>query len=406
MADGRSAHLRPRDGTPQPTTAVELLFDLVYAFAVTQISHLLIDDLTLSGAGHAAFLLFVVWWAWIYTTWMVNWFDPSSSRVRLVVLAAALASLLMAAAIPTAFTTNAVLFVGAYVTLQVGRNVAAARLLDRGHTLRIVLERIAAWSVTSGALWLAGAFVTASLRFVFWGPALAAELIGPLAGYRTPGRGASGTLDYPVDGGHFAERFQSFIIIVLGESIIVTGATASARGLAPGTVVALGLAFLISGGLWWLYFGEVAEHSRTLLAATSDPARLARDAYSYLHLPIVAGVIMVAVGDDFLIAHPGHRIGWAGAAMLAGGPALYLAGEVLFRIRMIASINLKRVIASGLLCAVGALLAQAPALWLALAVCLILAGLAAWEYDAFGLPPLPRTLPGRGAAVVLSQAPE
>lgn len=92
--------------------------------------------------------------------------------------------------------------------------------------------------------------------------------------------------------------------------------------------------------------------------------------------------------------------------MLAGGPALYLAGEVLFRIRMIASINLKRVIASGLLCAVGALLAQAPALWLALAVCLILAGLAAWEYDAFGLPPLPRTLPGRGAAVVLSQAPE
>jgi low temperature requirement protein LtrA len=390
--DPAATHLRPRDGSPQPTTAVELLFDLVYAFAVTQLSHLLINDLSLSGVLHAAFLFLVVWWAWIYTTWMVNWFDPASSRVRLVIIAVALSSLLMAAAIPTAFTTHAVLFAVAYVALQVGRNVAATALLDRDHSLRPVLERIVAWSLASGALWLAGAFVPSSLRFALWGPALAVDLAAPLLGYRTPGRGSSATLDYPVDGGHFAERFQSFIIIVLGESIIVTGATASGRGLTTGNVIALGMAFLITGGLWWLYFGSVAEHSKRLLATTEDPARLARDAYTYLHLPIVAGVIMVAVGDDLLIAHPGRPLGTAGVVMLAGGPALYIGGEALFRVRMIQSVNLKRVIAAAALCLLGLALHDAPALLLAGAVALLLVGLAAWESDAVSLPPAPRAV--------------
>ena len=389
MCAQTSPHLRARDGNPQPTTAVELLFDLVYAFAITQISHLLIADLSLSRAGQAAFLLFVVWWAWIYTTWNVNWFDPSSSRVRLVVVIGALASLLMAAAIPTAFNVHPVLFAGAYVALQVGRNLSAALLLDRGHVLRVVLERITAWSLLAGALWLVGAFVGSALRMAFWGPALAVELVGPLVGYRVPGLGVSTTTDYPVDGGHFAERFQSFIIIVLGESIVVTGATASTRGLTAATVSALALAFLITGGLWWLYFGEVAEHSRDLLASTEDPARLARDAYSYLHLLIVAGVIMAAVGDDLLLAEPTRALSGGGVAMLAGGPALYLAGEVLFRIRMIGSVNLKRVIATLVLCVLGLALNSLPALVLAGAVAAVLAALAVWEHEALALAPRP-----------------
>ncbi len=137
-------------------------------------------------------------------------------------------------------------------------------------------------------------------------------------------------MDYPVDGGHFAERFQSFVIIVLGESIVVTGATASARGLSTITVLALAVAFLIAGGLWWLYIGVVAENSRRHLAAAEDPARLARDAYTYLHLPIVAGVIMVAVGDDLLVNDARGALSTAGVIMLVGGPALYLAGRTCF----------------------------------------------------------------------------
>ncbi len=187
------SHLRPRDGTEQATTAVELFFDLVYVFAVTQLSHLLIGELSWAGAARTAFLLLVIWWAWIYTTWMVNWFDPASTPVRVVLIGVALASLLMAAAVPEAFGRHAGLFAGAYVTLQVGRNMAGALLLTRGHPLRAVFERIVAWSLLAGALWIGGAFLDGDARLLLWVPALVVELVAPLVGYRTPGRGASRT---------------------------------------------------------------------------------------------------------------------------------------------------------------------------------------------------------------------
>src|SRR5438270_6418772 len=133
----RSHHLRPRDGREQPTTAVELFFDLVYVFAVTQLSHLVISGhVSWQSLGHATFLLLVVWWAWIYTTWMVNWFDPRSGAVRLVLVGVGLASLLMSAAIPDAFGSGSILFASAYVAMQVGRNTVGVRLLESDHVLR------------------------------------------------------------------------------------------------------------------------------------------------------------------------------------------------------------------------------------------------------------------------------
>ena len=385
-------HLRPRDGSEQPTTSVELLFDLVYVFAVTQLSHLLIDHLTFAGAGRTTFLLLVVWWAWIYTTWMVNWFDPSSTPVRLVLVGATLASLLMAAAIPTAFGANALLFAAAYVALQLGRNVAGALLLRPDHRLRMTFERIVWWSFASGVLWIAGALAPERLRFAFWAPALAVDLVAPVAGYWTPGLGRSSSDDYPVEGGHFADRFQAFIIIALGESIVVTGATASSRGLTGTVIGALAVAFLVTGALWWLYFGEVAEHSRTRLATADDSGILARDAYTYLHLPIIAGIIMVAVGDDLLIAQPRASLATAGIVMTVGGPALYLLGESMFRLRMIGSVNPKRLTAVVALCVLGLVAGEVSALVLAGAVGVLLTALAVWEYapsPARALPSAP-----------------
>lgn len=375
------SHLRPRDGREQTTTVVELLFDLVYVFAVTQLSHLLIGDLSWAGAGRTAFLLLVVWWAWIYTTWMVNWFDPASTPVRLVLVLVALASLLMAAALPGAFGDHAALFAGAYVTLQVGRNVAGAALLDRDHPLRAVFERILAWSVVAGALWIGGAFLAGDARLWLWAPALAVELIAPLVGYRTPGRGASRTDDYDIDGGHFAERCQAFVIIALGESIVVTGATASRAGLGFEVVVSLTAAFVVTAALWWLYFDEVAEHSRRHMASSEDPGRLARDAYTYLHLPIIAGVIVSAVGDELLLAHPGEPLTTAGALALLGGPALFLLGETFFRARMIRSANPKRLATVAALAALGLVAGSVSALALALIVAGLLSALALWEYE-------------------------
>ena len=258
----RPRHLRARGEGEQSITFVELFFDLVYVFAVTQISHVLIEHLGFAGAGRAAFLLLVVWWAWIYTTWMVNWFDPDSPPVRIALIGVMGASLVLAAALPEAFGKHGGLFVLAYVGLQVGRNATAAALLPRGHTLRRTFERITVWSLGSGLLWVAGLLESGDRRLYWWLPALAVELLAPAVGYATPVLGRSLTSDYDIEGGHFAERCQGFIIIALGESIVVTGATAASAGLGNTVVLALVVAFLETAALWWLYFGEGAAHSR------------------------------------------------------------------------------------------------------------------------------------------------
>jgi low temperature requirement protein LtrA len=375
-----TSHLRARGaGATQPITTVELFFDLVYVFAVTQLSHLILDDLSVGGVARAAFLLFIVWWAWIYTTWMVNWFDPASAAVRTVLTGVMLASLLMAAALPEALGEHGLLFAGSYVVLQVGRNAAAASLLARDHPLRDVFERLLAWSVVSGVLWLAGAALDGDQRLLLWIPALGIELAGPAAGYWLAGRGRAATTDYDIEGGHFAERCQGFIIIALGESIVVTGATAAAAGLTSTVVLCLVVAFLETAALWWLYFGAAAQHSRELMSTRDDPGRLARDAYTYGHLPIIAGIIAAAVGDDLLIAEPHHALHGVGLAMAIGGPALYLVGESLFRWRMTRTTNAKR------LAVVAALLLLAPvgghvsALLLCAIVAAMLTALALWE---------------------------
>jgi low temperature requirement protein LtrA len=392
-------HLRRRDGGAQETTVVELFFDLVYVYAVTQLSHLLIGDLSWAGAGRTAFLLLVIWWAWIYTTWMVNWFDPGSHRVRLVLIGVMLASLLMSAAVPGAFGAHAELFAGAYVVLQVGRNLAGMLLLTRERPLRAVFERIVVWSCASGTLWVGGSLLRGDGRLWLWIPALAVDLVAPLVGYRTPGRGVSHTDDYSIDGGHFAERCQGFVIIALGESIVVTGASATSAGLTTEVVFALAAAFVETAALWWLYFGETAEHSRRHIAESEDPGRLARDAYTYLHLPIVAGVIVTAVGDELLIVHAGRSLATAGVVMVLGGPILFLLGETFFRVRMIGSANAKRVTAIAVLALLGVAGGRIPALALVTIVAAVLIGLGLWEFP-------PQELTQEGASLRAAPAAE
>src|SRR5881227_283634 len=168
-----SRQLRPRgDGATQPITTVELFFDLVYVFAVTQLSHLILNDLSVAGAAQAAFLLVTVWWAWIYTTWMANWFDPASAVVRAVLTGVMLGSLLMAAALPGAFGEHGLLFAVSYVALQVGRN------------------------------WLAGSVLDGEQRLFVWIAALALDLMAPVVAYWLPGRGRADTTDWDIEGGH------------------------------------------------------------------------------------------------------------------------------------------------------------------------------------------------------------
>jgi low temperature requirement protein LtrA len=390
-------HLRPRGaGATQPTTTVELFFDLVYVFAVTQLSHQILDDLSVAGIARAAFLLLIVWWAWIYTTWMANWFDPASPAVGGVLTTVMLASLLMAAALPEAFGEQGLLFAASYVALQVGRNAAAAWLLTRRHRLRDVFERLVVWSAASGVLWLAGAALDSDQRLTLWIPALTLELAAPAAGYWLPGRGRAATIDYDIEGTHFAERCQLFIIIALGESIVVTGATASAAGLTSTVVLCLVVAFVETAALWWVYFGATAEQARITLSTCDDPGRLARDAYTYLHLPIVAGIIATAVGNDLLIAEPHHALHGVGLAMMLGGPALFLLGESLFVWRMIRTTNVTRVALAGVLILLVPIGGHVSALLVSLIVATLLSALAAWELRLRGREPRFRRGPAAG----------
>jgi low temperature requirement protein LtrA len=348
-----SRFLRSSDEEQRATT-LELFFDLVFVFAITQLSHLLVDHLDWQGAIETLFLLLVVWWAWIYTTWMTNWFDPDSTAVRGVLIAVMLASLLMAIAIPEAFGERSVLFAASYVALQVVRNAFAAIGSPAG-SLRASFTGIFAWSLAVAPLWIGGAFLDGGARWAVWCVALVIDYAGPYAGYWLPVLGRTTTTDWSVETSHFAERFQLFVIIALGESIVVTGATASGLDIDLASGLAIAVAFLSSAALWWLYFDYVAEIAQRRLDVSDDPGRLARDAFTYLHIPMIAGIIVTAVGDELLITHPTEGLSAAGLAAVAGGPALYLLGHVGFRLRIAGSLSRKRLAAALACCAVGVL---------------------------------------------------
>jgi low temperature requirement protein LtrA len=367
------AYMRSPEGERR-ATFFELFFDLVYVFAITQLSHHLLENLTWAGAAEAAFLLCAVYWAWNYTTWMTNWFDPEVSAVRLVLVLVMLASLLMAVAIPEGFGDHGLLFAASYCALQVGRNAFVVGVTPPGPFHRN-FQQILTWSLLSVPLWVGGALVDGGARWGLWLVAFGLDLAAPLARFWLPGfGGGTPMIEWAIDAGHFAERFQLFVIIVLGESIILAGATATDVGLEASVVVALGVAFGSSVALWWLYFGQVARAAVRRMAADEVPGHVGRDAYTYLHLPIVAGILLTAVGDELVIAHPGDELGTAGALVTLAGPAMYLLGLVAFGARVGRHQPWTRVVAAVLLLAAVPLAADGDGLLVAgLATALLVA---------------------------------
>jgi low temperature requirement protein LtrA len=355
--------LRRDAGAEQHTTTLELFYDLVFVFAVTQVSHLLLGNLTWKGAAQAALVLLVVWWSWNYTTWVTNELDPESIIVRLLLIALMLATLLMAIAIPHAFGEDALLFVSCYVAIQVGRHMFLTYVAaEHGTIERQRAARILAWFVAAGVLWIAGGIVDGTARTVLWLTALALDYGAPLVTYRIPGRPLISPDAWEVGTGHFAERFQLFIIIALGETIVITGATTSELDLTAAVLVAFGFAFLSTAALWWLYFNLVATIAERRLAQATNRTLMARDAYTYLHVVIVAGILLAAVGDEIVIAHPTSELSNAELVVLACGPALYLLAHVLLRLRMTGTIAERRLIGAFACLAVGLIGLVVPAL--------------------------------------------
>jgi low temperature requirement protein LtrA len=370
------------EGEEQRATTLELFFDLVFVFAVTQLSHFLVEHLDAEGAAKTLFLLLVVWWAWIYTTWMTNWFDPDSPVVRSVLIVVMLASLFMAIAIPEAFGDRALLFGASYAGLQILRNLFAVLGSPEDWPLRPALTRILIWSIAVGVMWIVGGLLDGAALIAVWIVALVLDYAGPYAGYWNPVHGRSETTDWEIESAHFAERFQLFIIIVLGESIVVTGATAAGFDITVARGTAIAVAFLSSAALWWLYFDYVARVAQLRLDRADDRGSLARDAYTYLHIPMVAGIIVTAVGDELVIAHPEESLSGRELATVAGGPALYLLGHVGFRLRMAGTLSGRRLTAAIAVCVAGAIGAVLPALATAAIVLAVLLALIAAELVA------------------------
>jgi low temperature requirement protein LtrA len=379
----RPSLLRSRDSHARVTN-VELFFDLVFVFAVTQLSHTLVEHLNLAGALQTALLLLAVWWVWVYTSWFTNWIDPDKPAVRMLMFLLMLAGLLMSAAIPNAFGHEGLLFACAYAFIQVARTLfmlGALRGRDPANYLNFL--RIFAWLAVSAVLWIAGGFTGGLGRASLWVMALALEIGGPTVGYFVPGLGRSSTADWKIDGGHMAERCALFVIIALGESILVTGATAAAHTATTMNTCAFVVAFLGSVAMWWIYFNIGAERGSHHITHSDDPGRMARAVYTYFHIPIVAGIVVCAVADELTIAHPDGHVGLADALVMLGGPALYLAGNVFFKRASAKYYPLSHLVGLGLLALIAPFALLLTPLTLGIATTAVLIVVAVWETRSF-----------------------
>jgi len=328
----RRSLLRGHGGGHAPVSNLELFFDLVYVFAITQLSGFIHHHLGWHGLAQGTVLFLAVWWAWIYTTWVTNWANPERLPVRLLLLGLMLLSLALAAVIPDAFGTRAGAFAGCYIALQLGRSLVTAAIFRGEGAARVRnMLRIAAWFALSAPFWIAGALAPESARLGWWLAALAIEYAGPMTMFVTPGLGRSSAQDWDISGSHMAERCALFIIIALGEGIVVTGNAFAS--LPPGSARLGGfvLAFLSAALMWWLYFDLGAERGARLISGHEQAGRVARNAYTYLHMPIVLGVVISAVGDALLLELGPATATRAYILVQIGGAMLFVAGLGLFK---------------------------------------------------------------------------
>jgi len=313
-------------------TYAELFFDLVFVFAVTQVSHTLLGRFTPLGALQTTLLFLAVWWVWVYTSWITNWLNPETTPVRVLLFLLMLGGLVLSTSIPMAFESRGLWFAIAYAAMQVGKTVFLWVSTPPSRTLaRMNAVRITAWLSMSAIFWIAGGSAQGRSRLVLWAVALAIEYLSPAVRFWIPKYGASQVSDWVVEGGHMAERCAGFIIIALGESIVVTGATFADLAWTRETVSAFASAFIGALAMWWIYFHKGAEAGSEQISRSSEPGRLARLAYTYLHMPIVAGIIISAVANELVLTHPADRSDPKTVLSAIGGPLLFLIGTILFK---------------------------------------------------------------------------
>jgi low temperature requirement protein LtrA len=339
----------------QRVTPLELFFDLVFVFAITQVTGFLVDDPTWGGLLRGLLLLGALWWAWAAYAWLTNTLNPEEGGVRIAVFGAIAAMLIVSLATPKAFGADGVAFGVAYFIVRALHLVlyAIAGWGDRD-LLRAVLRIVPPAVLGPGLLVIAG-FFDGATQLALWGAALVIDYLGVLIGHMRGWR---------VSPEHFVERYGLVVIIALGESIIAIGIGAAGVPLHAGTIAAALLGITVIASLWWSYFDWVAFVARARLAEATgaERAALARDLYSYLHLPMVAGIVLFAFGLETTIAHVDDPLSTIPALGLCGGVALYLLAHVALRLRIGGGLGHGRPIATLVLLAVFPLARELPAL--------------------------------------------
>lgn len=342
--------LRPEGPRRSEVAPIELFFDLVYVFAIIQVSHALLDHLGWLGVVQVAVLFGAVWWAWNYSAWAMNWLDPGSGLVRVLNGLLMLAALGMSLGLPHAFAEDGLLFAACYVAAQVGRAAFMAIAL-RGHVLAKNYTNLLAWSASAGVLWLVGAFLEPGPRLALWLAGLVVDVAAPRFDFRFPGLGRAPMHTWPTDPEHLAERNRGVFIIALGESILVMGFTLAELDPVPArAIVATLLGFVGLFVLWWAYFA-LAGHDTQASRGDASTGAL-RSAFAYAHALMVAGAIVVAVSIELRISHA--ETDPALVLTSVGGPLVYLVGNILFLRSRTGSVARARYLAAVALVVTGA----------------------------------------------------
>lgn len=369
-----------KDHADSKVVYAELFFDLVFVFAITQVSHFFLHHLDWAGLAKTIFLTLAVWWVWIYTAWVTNYLDPQRTAVRLMLFSLMLAGLVLAVSMPLAFGARSISFAWAYVSMQVGRSLFMIwALRHAGESNRRNFLRVTVWLMLSGLFWIFGAYSDLALRYPLWCVALMIEYISPAAGFWLPALGRSTTADWDISGSHLAERCGLLMIIALGEGLLVSGATFEKLDWSSPNVMAFLIAFLGTLTMWWIYFNVGAECAAKRVESSDDPGHLGRLAYSYFHIIIVIGVILVDVSDELVLAHPIGAISGLTALVMLVGPALFVLGNLLFKKVVFGRYALSHILGIGLLLALLVVYPFCSRLYLAGAATVVMLLVAIWE---------------------------
>jgi low temperature requirement protein LtrA len=354
----------PADAYEPRVTPLELFFDLVFVFAITRVTGLMAHDLSWASIGQGVLVLAALWWGWAAYAWLTNHVSGEDDRARFVVVVSMAAMVLVALAVPEAFEAHALLFALAYMVMRMAHLALYWVSSLEDPEVHVAVAKLFPTAITGPLILVAASLTDGTLQTALWIVALALDYGGPFV------RGVAG---YRVHPAHFSERFSLIVIIALGESIVAIGVGAGDEPLDAAIGFAAVLSLIASAAMWWAYFDVVAALARSRLAELRGVARntLARDAFAYLHLPMIVGIELFALGVEEVIGHLDEPLATEAAAALFGGVALYLLAHVAFKLRVTGSLGSHRLIAA-LACAACVPLATE---WSALASLAVVTGI-------------------------------